>query len=88
MSYVRMLASSIMNMLVFPDGNYAIDASATMLTHTERISFWVHSLIIWLCGAYGQDVSFTAQNAEKGEAVISPYCTSIYVSRSLHKFGG
>lgn len=35
-SYVRMLASSIMNMLVLPEGSYVIDASAAMLTHTHR----------------------------------------------------
>lgn len=88
MSYVQMLASSIMNKLLLPEGSYAINASATMQTHTEAISFWVYSLSIWLCGAYGKDVSLTAQNTKKGEAVISPYCTTIYVNSSLHKFGG
>lgn len=84
-----MLASSIMNMLVLPEGSYVIDASAAMLTHTHRrISFWVHSLIIWLCGAYGKDVSLTAQNAKKGEAVIGPYCPARYVISILHKYGG
>lgn len=84
MSYVRVLASNIMNMLVLPEGSYAINASATMQTHTEPSSFWVHSLSFWLCGAYGKDVSLPAQNAKTGEAVISPYCTAIHVSSSLH----
>lgn len=84
MSYVRVLTSSIMNMLVLPEGSYATDVSATMQTHTEAINFWVHSLSFWLCGAYGKDVSLPAQNAKTGEAVISLYCTAIHVSSSLH----
>lgn len=38
-SYVWILPLGIMNMLVLPEGNYAINASATMLFQREPISF-------------------------------------------------